>query len=95
MYGSYTNAYGTRIHKLYIPRDYTGRAVPLLVLLHGCARDPDDFAADTLMNTLAELDTFLVVYPAQVSSANAGKCWNWFRTRDQQRGAGEPALLSN
>jgi poly(3-hydroxybutyrate) depolymerase len=42
MYGSYTNAYGTRAYKLSIPSGYTGQTLPLLVLLHGCAQDPDD-----------------------------------------------------
>jgi poly(hydroxyalkanoate) depolymerase family esterase len=94
MYGSYSNAYGTRAYKLYIPSGYVGQALPLLVLLHGCSQDPDDFAADTLMNTVTELHPLLVVYPAQASSANMGKCWNWFRPQHQQRGAGEPALLA-
>ena len=45
--GFYTDAYGTRAYKLYIPSGYTGQALPLLVLLHGCAQDPDEFAAGT------------------------------------------------
>src|SRR5438270_1696932 len=92
--GSYSNAWGTRAYKLYIPSGYTGQALPLLVLLHGCAQDPDDFAAGTFMNTLAELHTVLALYPAQASCANVGQCWNWFRPQHQQRGAGEPALLA-
>ena len=92
--GSYTSAYGTRAYKLYIPSGYSGQALPLLAMLHGCSQDPDDFATGTSMNTLAELHTFLAVYPAQASSANAGKCWNWFRPQDQQRDAGEPAFLA-
>src|SRR4029077_12959170 len=28
------------------------------------------------------------------SEANQAKCWNWFRTADQHRGAGEPSLIA-
>src|SRR6266567_5720020 len=46
------------------------------------------------MNFLAEEHTCFVVYPAQRSDANQSKCWNWFRTADQQRGGGEPSLIA-
>jgi poly(hydroxyalkanoate) depolymerase family esterase len=63
-------------------------------MLHGCTQSPDDFAAGTRMNFIAEEQTCFVVYPAQRSEANQAKCWNWFRTADQQRDGGEPSLIA-
>ena len=52
--GSYSNGAGTRAFKLYLSSGYDGRALPLIVMLHGCTQSPDDFAAGTRMNLLAE-----------------------------------------
>ena len=91
---AYSNAAGSRTYKLFVPSGYQGQPLPLVVMLHGCTQSPDDFAAGTRMNFLAEEQACLVVYPKQRSDANQSKCWNWFRTADQQRGEGEPSLIA-
>jgi poly(hydroxyalkanoate) depolymerase family esterase len=91
---TYSNSAGSRDYKLYVPSRYRGQALPLVVMLHGCTQSPDDFAAGTRMNVIAEEQTCLVAYPAQRSDANPSKCWNWFRPTDQRRGEGEPSLVA-
>ncbi|OYX13316.1 MAG: hypothetical protein B7Z15_07660 [Rhizobiales bacterium 32-66-8] len=89
-----SDAAGTSSYMLYIPSSLTAAPCPLVVMLHGCTQSPEDFAAGTRMNALAEEIGFLVVYPAQSSAANSSKCWNWFETGHQARGRGEPALIA-
>jgi poly(hydroxyalkanoate) depolymerase family esterase len=92
--GTFSNAAGSRTYKLFIPSRSEGRQLPLVVMLHGCTQSPDDFAAGTRMNFMAEEHDCFVVYPEQPSGANQSKCWNWFRTGDQRRGGGEPSLIA-
>ena len=92
--GTFSNAAGSRTYKLFIPSRSQGQQLPLVVMLHGCTQSPDDFAAGTRMNFLAEEQNCFVVYPEQPSGANQAKCWNWFRTGDQRRGGGEPSLIA-
>jgi poly(hydroxyalkanoate) depolymerase family esterase len=91
---SYSNAAGTRDYKLYVPANCGEEPMPLLVMLHGCSQNPDDFAAGTQMNALAEEKRCLVAYPAQAKSINPSKCWNWFNALDQKRDQGEPSIIA-
>lgn len=93
--GGLTNdGFGDRSYKLYVPKSIApGKAAPLVVMLHGCTQDPDQFATGTRMNKLADAEGFLVLYPDQPRTQHAFKCWNWFSPGNQQRGKGEPAAI--
>ncbi|QEL26225.1 PHB depolymerase family esterase [Bosea sp. F3-2] len=90
----FQSAVGSVAYKLYLPSDHADRELALVMMLHGCTQNPDDFARGTRMNALAEEFGLIVAYPLQPKSANAQGCWNWFDARHQERGAGEPAVLA-
>ena len=92
--GSFSNSAGTRAYKLYTPVVHDGGLRPLIVMLHGCTQTPDDFAAGTRMNVCAEEHECFVLYPEQATTANASKCWNWFKSSDQVRDQGEPSIIA-
>ena len=91
---TFTSAAGSREYKVYVPSATEGRALPLIVMLHGCTQHPDDFASGTGMNRLAEEHGFIVAYPGQPASANPAACWNWFHPAHQRRDGGEPSIIA-
>jgi poly(hydroxyalkanoate) depolymerase family esterase len=92
--GSYACPAGSRDYKLFVPPEAGVRPLPLVVMLHGCTQNPDDFAAGTAMNEAALEHGFFVLYPAQSQQANPQRCWNWFKHNHQARGRGEPEILA-
>ena len=86
---------GTRHqYRLYVPPGAASDvAMPLVLMLHGCTQNADDFALGTGMNQAAAPANALVLYPVQARSANPNGCWNWFEPGHQRRGQGEPELL--
>jgi poly(hydroxyalkanoate) depolymerase family esterase len=91
---SFSNGMAHRDYKLFVPSSYTGAPAPLVVMLHGCKQNPDDFARGTRMNELAQEHGFLVAYPGQSVRANGSNCWNWFSRSEQSRGGEEPSLIA-
>jgi len=87
-------AFGSRSYSIFVPSGYTsGQAIPLVVMIHGCGQNANDFMAGTQMNQIAERNNFIVIYPEQSSAHNATNCWNFFETANQRRGSGEPQVI--
>jgi poly(hydroxyalkanoate) depolymerase family esterase len=91
---TFTCEAGSRNYKIYVPSHTDARKRPLIIMLHGCTQNPDDFAVGTGMNRLAEEHGFIVAYPEQPVSANQSACWNWFNLTDQMRDNGEPSIIA-
>src|SRR5690606_9282468 len=94
MSGCFRSSRGQRDYQLYVPPHAGDRPMPLVVMLHGCTQDADDFAAGTAMNEAAREQGFYVLYPIQPRQSNPQKCWNWFKHNHQQQGRGEPEILA-
>lgn len=86
---------GSLQYQLFTPAGYKRGKLPLLVMLHGCNQDANDFATGTRMNEQAQRHGFIVAYPIQAARANGAKCWNWYEAAHQQREQGEPAIIAD
>ncbi|GAA0229463.1 alpha/beta hydrolase family esterase [Haladaptatus pallidirubidus] len=92
--GSYTNHYYSGFdYWKYVP-DSAGAGSPLVVMLHGCTQDADQFRVETGMNEVADEEGFVVIYPDQYNARNSEQCWNWFYDANTVRGNGEAAVIA-
>lgn len=91
---SHASPAGSRRYRLFVPSCPPAELKGLVLMLHGCKQSPDDFAAGTGMNALAEAHGMVVAYPEQPGGANISACWNWFEPAHQGRDSGEPAILA-
>ncbi|MGS0740246.1 extracellular catalytic domain type 1 short-chain-length polyhydroxyalkanoate depolymerase [Glaciimonas sp. GG7] len=80
---------------LYLPSSAStsALAIPLVVMLHGCNQNVDDFARGTRMNALAEKQGFAVLYPQQSYIGHIKRCWNWYN-RETQAGGGDARRIA-
>jgi poly(hydroxyalkanoate) depolymerase family esterase len=62
---------------------------PLVIVLHGCGQNAALFASDAGWIALAQQYRLALVMPEQTHANNRGRCFNWFRPHDVQRGSGE------
>lgn len=84
-----------REYLLYVPRGMERLTrPPLVVWIHGCRQDPEDFAAGTRIARYADERGFVVLLPRQNRLANPERCWNWFDRRTA-RGLGEAAIVAS
>lgn len=90
----YSGASGARDFRLFLPARQPQGPKGLIIMLHGCSQDPDDFATGTDMNAVAQRHGLAVAWPAQTRDHNGASCWNWFAPANQARGMGEPAILA-
>lgn len=92
---TYTGPEGTRRYRLFVPAGLdAGRPAPLVVMLHGCTQDPDDFARGTRFNQAASDAGVVVAWPEQTAEHQQLKCWSWYEPAHQAARAGEPALVA-
>ena len=85
---------GTRRYRLYVPASAPKTGAPLVVMLHGCTQDPDDFARGTRFDRVAAERGVIVAWPEQPSTQQPMKCWNWYEPAHQGANRGEPAVIA-
>ena len=72
----------------YAPENLPAGA-PVVVALHGCSQNANEYDHGAGWSSLADRLGFLVVYPEQQLTNNPKNCFSWFLPGDTARGDGE------
>jgi poly(hydroxyalkanoate) depolymerase family esterase len=78
---------------LYLPNRLTPPE-GLIVMLHGCHQTATQFAQGTRMNLHAEKYGYAVLYPQQLVSHQAQRCWKWYERATQAGGGDVTTIIS-
>lgn len=85
-------------YQVHLPPQHDEQTgLPVVMAIHGCAMTGygwNSMKATTQLNDLADREGFIVVYPTQRPLRDRFNCWRSADPREQQRGAGDPALLA-
>jgi poly(hydroxyalkanoate) depolymerase family esterase len=77
---------------LYLPNRLSAPE-GLIVMLHGCHQTATQFAQGTRMNLHAEKAGYAVLYPQQLTSHQAQRCWKWYDRATQAGGGDVPTII--
>jgi poly(hydroxyalkanoate) depolymerase family esterase len=84
-----------RLCAVYLPAGHRSRRrAPLLMLLHGCDQEAEEFVDATRFTAVADRHGIVLVAPEQTFRHHPNRCWRWYEARNQERERGEPAALA-
>jgi poly(hydroxyalkanoate) depolymerase family esterase len=72
----------------YVPETLPA-SPPVVIALHGCCQNANEYDRGSGWSRLADRLGFLVVYPEQQPANNPKNCFSWFLSGDIARGKGE------
>ncbi|MHB9286142.1 alpha/beta hydrolase family esterase [Halobacteriales archaeon Cl-PHB] len=87
-------AYSEYNYLKYTPSD-GGSGTPLLVGLHGCTQEPDDFAEAIQMDYWGDQYGYSAIFPNQNDLYNGADCWNWYYDYNCDRYSGSGWEIAN
>ena len=90
---NHSGIYGNRNYKVYIPKVLNKNfKTPVVIMLHGCQQNAQDFATGTRIEKWADKEQFIAVFPEQNIAYNPFKCWNWILPTNNSR-MGESKII--
>ncbi|GAC1348783.1 MAG: hypothetical protein NVSMB19_00600 [Vulcanimicrobiaceae bacterium] len=93
--GSFTDAQGTFAYSVFAPPNPSGTSRPLVLALHGCLENPDNFEDGTRWFEDAVKNNYVVVMPQHPigtgTDINPNGCYKYWD--NHYRGKGEPEVL--